>query len=298
MRPAAVPSICKRSSSVCPSQFHLLLHISSTRNGRVFITSLPQEVIRCQYPQIIIPVINFFSHSRFGIKVPTESKFYEFFLPGLSFSESRWVAQLGGRVVSSNSISIFWSKRHAARHSCSHNFPFRGFSVPHLCRSFVLLGTQFLFRAQFTAHDILQHISHPRVFLAECNQFDSPCNYPHPTITITPRSFQFPLLRLTCQDSGLREKARSPVVVLRIHDEHLVALLCCSSRWWSTANRGASLSVVRVLLLWVRVQSALDRLLVLSINCVGKWCDGCWCSRTKKWKTFVNSPPLLALQFT
>lgn len=53
-------------------------------NRRVFITSLPQEVIRCQYPQIIIPVINFFSHSRFGIKVPTESKFYEFFLPGLS----------------------------------------------------------------------------------------------------------------------------------------------------------------------------------------------------------------------
>lgn len=87
------------ATSSCPSQFHLLLHISSTRNGRVFITSLPQEVIRCQYPQIIIPVINFFSHSRFGIKVPTESKFYEFFLPGLSFSESRWVAQLGGRVV-------------------------------------------------------------------------------------------------------------------------------------------------------------------------------------------------------
>lgn len=104
---------------------------------------------------------------------------------------------------------------------------------------------------------ISPNVTSPSTTPLKC--INQPPTFPHQSIN--------PLL-LTCQDAGLREEARRPVVVLGVHDEHLVALLHCTTRRCSC---GTATHVLSVLVLWVRVQAPLDRLLVLvvvlGVNC-------------------------------
>lgn len=148
MRPAAVPSICKDQSA--PPAVS------------VFITSLPREVIRCQYPQIIIPVINFLRHIFDSYAIPHRIEIlrilsswpvcsFSFLSPTLTAGKSSRQSQFQFNIMIETKFPLN-CKPHFAR-----------FSEPQMLPRLVPLGTQFL----FSAHDILHRISHPRVFLAE-----------------------------------------------------------------------------------------------------------------------------------